>query len=146
MKKKYLLALPVLAMVAFFGMSPASAFGGGMMGLGMHAGDPEIMATRWAEEMNQTANILGLSVDEVKANWANGLGLREIAKAKGISDADLQTKLTALRTEREKQWLQTLVTKGQITQAQADARLKFMSTASTKKMGKMRGQAFGRGR
>ncbi len=85
-----------------------------------------------------------LSVDEVKNAWANGQNIFELAKAKGISEDTLKAKMETLRSEKHKTQLQALVTKGVITQAQADARLKSMETMK-EKMGDKKGKGRGMG-
>lgn len=122
--KKYALTLSTLAMVTIMGASSASAMKMGMMG----QTDPEQFAKQHTEMFQRTATIFGITVDQAKAYWAEGKDIRDIAKEKGISDADLKTKLDAQREADMKSSLQALVTKGIITQAQADARLAAMKT------------------
>jgi len=110
-------------MLTLGGVSTVFARGGwGMMGVG----DPDTVAQHWSEQIAQHASVLGISSDEMKTYWAQGKTLWDIAKEKGIVDADLQTRLKAQKEEQLKESLQTLVDKGVITQAQADARLQFM--------------------
>lgn len=125
MKKAYF-AIPALAAVALFGASAASAYGGPGGHMFFNA-DPSIMATRFEEQMTQHASLVGISVDDMKNGWAAGKSLVEIAKEKGIDQANLQTKMQNAKTEQMRQQLQNLVTQGKITQAQADARLKFIT-------------------
>ncbi len=142
LNKKAYFIIPALAVALLTGTA-VSAHGMGGGGGFMMKGDPQITATQWEERITQDAGILGISVDEMKAKWAEGKGLREVAQEKGISDADLQAKLKGAREAQQKQWLQTLVSQGKITQAQADARLKFMSEQEARRpqmMKKMRGQ------
>ncbi len=126
MKKHYLFIIPLLGLLTLGGVGVASAHGGwGMMG----TVDPQVFAQRWSEKMTQQATVLGISVDEMKSYWAQGKALWDVAKEKGISDADLQARLKAQHEEQLKKSLQVLVDKGFITQAQADARLKFTKDA-----------------
>lgn len=146
MKKKYLFIIPALALISFLGINSAQAFAG--FG-SMSRIDPEVAAKEWEQRMNETAAILGISVSEMKNYWSQGKTVQEIAKEKGISQADLQAKMKAARLAEMKTWLQTLVNKGFITQAQADARLKFMSEKSSKsgkgiRMGRGFGIGYGR--
>ncbi|MCX6779832.1 MAG: hypothetical protein NT034_01475 [Candidatus Magasanikbacteria bacterium] len=131
MKKAYF-AIPALAAVALFGASAASAYGGPGGHMFFNA-DPSIMASRFEEQMTQQASLLGVSVDEMKNDWAAGKSLIDIAKEKGLSQADVQAKMQAARTAQMKQQLQNLVAQGKITQAQADARLKFITDNGDKK-------------
>jgi len=104
----------------------ASAHGvWGMMG----TIDPQAFAQRYSDQMTQQATVLGISVEEMKSYWSQGKTLWDIAQEKGISDTDLQARLKAQKEEQLKKSLQVLVDKGFITQAQADARLKFTKDA-----------------
>lgn len=122
MKKKYLL-VPAFALFAVLGAGAASAHWG--MG-GWGSTDPETTAQRFQEQMSRDATMLGIGVDEVKNAWAQGKTIKDIASEKGITDEQLREKMQAAREEEMKQMLQILVEKGQITQDQADARLKVM--------------------
>jgi hypothetical protein len=139
MKTKYL-AYAILPALAFgsVGASVVSAHGwfGGTL-------DPDAMAARHTEMFTEQANLLGVGIDDVKNAWAAGKTIRELAQEKGITDEQLRTKMQELHAQRMKILLQTLVTKGIITQAQADARLQAMQTRMAEGSGKgMRG--FGR--
>lgn len=131
MKKAYF-AIPALAAVALFGASAASAYGGPGGHMFFNA-DPSIMASRFEEQMTQQASLVGISVDEMKNGWAAGKSLIEIAKEKGIDQANLQAKMHSARTEQMRQQLQNLVREGKISQAQADTRLKFITDNAGKK-------------
>ncbi len=143
--KKTLLALaaavPVLGL-SFLGTGIASAHGFGFGGFGMNIA-PEEVATRQTEMFQNQANLLGLSVDVVKTGWAEGKTLFEIATANGITEAQLQEKFKAQRSAQLKSQLQTLVSKGVITQAQADKRLQLMETRAAGKNGKGLHRGFG---
>lgn len=142
MNKKYLAAVPVLAILGLSVAGIASAHGLG------NAVDPEVFSQHFTNQINADANLLGITVDEMKADWAAGKSVRDIAKEKGISDTDLQAKMQAARDAQIKAQFKTLVDKGFITQAQADARLTFMQNKnknnSKKGFGRMHGMP-GRG-
>lgn len=121
---KYL-AVPAIAALGVLAAGTAFAQGGPAF---LWKNDPVAAATQWEQKLNDEAGILGITADEMKSNWAQGKGVREIAKEKGISDADLQKKFQAAREQQHKDMLQALVNQGKITQAQADARLKFMQS------------------
>lgn len=89
---------------------------------------PEEVAVRQESMFKHEASILGVSIDEIKAAWAEGKNPQEIAKAKGINQADIEKRMKAAAQQKTKEQLQTLVSKGIITQAQADQRLKVMET------------------
>ena len=136
MKKKYLVyaLAPMTLGLGLLSMQMASAHGlfGGFNNL-----TPEQIATRQQDMFQQEANILGLSVDEVKTAWAEGKTMQELATAKGITSEQLQTKMQAARQAEMKTHLQALVDQGVITQAQADSRLKFMQERIPNGQGKM---------
>lgn len=136
-KRKILTYGSIFALAIFLssGVAKADAFWGGNLSVDERAEMQQKMFT-------EQANLLGVSVDEVKNAWANGQNIFELAKAKGISEDTLKAKMDTLRSEKHKTQLQALVTKGVITQAQADARLKSMETMKEKigdKKGKGRG-------
>ncbi len=86
---------------------------------------PEDLAKRQQTMFEHQATLLGIPVAEVKDNWAQGKSLEDIAKEKGISEADLKIKIEAQRKQMQQDHLQSLVNSGVITQAQADQRLSF---------------------
>ncbi len=117
-------ALPIIGL-GILGYGTASAAGWGM---GMGRMDPEQFVSAQQSKFQAEAELLGVSVDEVKNAWANGKTLLEIAKEKGVTQEQLQVKMKEVRLKQMKDSLQTLVDKGVITQAQADQRLKFMES------------------
>lgn len=124
-----------------FGAVSASAMGFGGMGMGNLSADE--VATRQTTMFQQQAKLIGATLDEVKQAWAEGKDFKTLAKEKGVTDAQLQAKMKTARDEQMKAHLTTLVSKGVITQSQADKRLATMATkaASGKSGGKhgMRG-------
>lgn len=123
MTKKYLtyLALPAVGILLLGGTALAHGWGGGNA-------TPEQITARYQQQFSSEATMLGLSVDDVKQAWASGKSLQQLATDHGISAADLQKKMADARAAKLKAELQTLVTQGVITQAQADQRLTFMTT------------------
>jgi cell fate (sporulation/competence/biofilm development) regulator YlbF (YheA/YmcA/DUF963 family) len=103
-----------------------------------------VLAQHFDEQMTADANLLGISVDEMKAGWAAGKNLNQIAQEKGITQDQLKAKKKAVRDEEMKQYLQTLVSQGKITQAQADTRLQTMQNRVQKAGGKMAGHGRGK--
>ena len=137
--------LPALGLLGTAGV--ASAHGFGMGGLG--GGTPEEFAVRQQTLFAEGASLLGVSVDEIKVAWAKGQNLQDLAIAKGITKDQLMQKMKDRRIAEHKANLQALVTRGVITQGQADSRLTFMQTMADKKpstmmKGEMKG--VGRGR
>jgi hypothetical protein len=137
MKKKHYILLSAFAILglAAFGTSTALA-------QGWFAGDnatPEETATRQQAMFDKEASVLGVTVDEVKSAWAKGQTFEELATEKGISETDLQNRLTEERKLRMSEHLKTLVAQGVITQDQSDQRSKVMEERIAN------GQGLGRG-
>ena len=141
MKKKLLAyaVLPALALT-LVGVGTASAHSFGFGGFFGKSATPEEIATRQQEMFSQQAAMLGVSADVIKQSWADGKTLQEIAAANGISEADLQAKMKDAARQKMTEHMQALVSGGVVTQAQADARLKFMqSQMDSGKMGRHKG-------
>jgi len=87
--KRKILAYAILpaAGLGILGASVASAHGlfGGMSNL-----TPDQIATRQQTIFQNEANVLGVSVDDVKNSWAQGKTLLQIAQDHGITQAQLQ--------------------------------------------------------
>ncbi len=137
MKKKYFayVGIPAFAF-ALAGAGIASAHGFGMNNL-----TPQQIAQNQTDRFTKQATLLGVSVDEIKAAWAKGQTMQELATAKGITAEQLKAKMLAQRQADLKTHLQALVDQGVITQDQMNARLQFEQTNSNKGFGKrgMRG-------
>jgi len=149
MKNKKVLSyvgLGALALSFYFGFaSPTSAFMGGA-GNGFAKFTVEERATMQAIMFDEQAKILGISSAEVKEAWSKGTNFMELAKSKGLSEETLKAKMKIQAEVKMKEHLQALVSKGVITQAQADARLTFMKDKLTKmgdKAGKSKGKKIG---
>lgn len=100
---------------------------------GLFGGDNSTQEERVShqqEMFEHHADLLGISIDEVKAAWSEGKRLPEIAEEQGISKEDLQEKMHALHLEEAEERLSELVSQGVITQEQADSRLSFMKERS----------------
>ncbi len=142
MKRKHLI-ISAFTIFALFGVGTgtALAYGGpGMgLGLGMMANnfDPTTAVDRFTKQIDYQAELLGVSADEIKSYWAQGKGVQDIIKDKGINETELQTKMKAARLTEQKQFLQALVDRGVITQSQADSRLKITEEHLAKNNGKM---------
>jgi len=137
-KKKYLV-IPAVALATLLAGGAVSAHGFGGF---MPKGDPQQMATQWEQRISQEAGLLGITADEMKSKWAEGKNLQQIAAEKGINQQQLHEKMKTVREAQEKEWLQTLVTQGKITQAQADARLQVMKEKQAQR-GTMKGNHMG---
>lgn len=130
--------LKKITIASFIGVSALGIMSASAMGMGgmMNNLTPDEIATRQTTMFQTHATMLGMSVADVKSAWASGKDMLTLAKEKGISQADLQAKMKATRDAHMKTELATLVSKGVITQAQADTRLTYMTTKSGKKGGR----------
>jgi ribosomal protein S20 len=140
-------AVPVLGL-GVLGAAPAMAQGlGGFGPLGFFSSaSADEIASRQNSVFTEQAQILGISVEDYKAAWAQGKSFQQIATDKGISQQDLAARLKTAAANRLKQQLQTLVDKGVITQAQADQRYSVMQTRmQSAQNGKGRMHGMGRG-
>jgi len=137
-KQKFLIAtaisIPVLAVVVFLSVNAVRASAGnlgrgaGSFGFGqLGQFEENLTPSQFEATMIEQAGLLGISVAEMKNYWSQGKTLNEIAKDLGLSQADLMAKMKTAQADKLKQSLQDLVVSGSLTQAQADARLKFMA-------------------
>lgn len=130
--------------LAVLTISSASAMSFGSMNMPALSADE--IATRQTQMFQEQATMLGLSVDDIKTAWASGKDLKTLATEKGISMDTIKQKMEAKHLEAQKATLSTLVTKGVITQAQADQRLATMTAKKAKGEkgeGKHGGHGFG---
>ena len=136
-KKKFLrYGLPALALTLLVGAGTASASGFGSFSKNNLT--PEQIIARHNDMFQQQADLIGANLDEVKNAWANGTSFIDLAKSKGITEDTLKARIKILRETQIKTELQTLVEKGVITQAQADARITAMQKFTNKINGKMK--------
>lgn len=135
--KQKLVAFAVASVIgtSILGTSVASAhgFGGGFM-----SQSPDEMASNLQKRFEAEAELLGLSIADIKEAWANGVTLQKLAEQKGITKEALKAKMQELRKTEMKNQLQILVNKGVISQAQADKRIALIE--SGKIMNGHRGQ------
>lgn len=137
-------ALPIIGL-GILGYSSASAAGWGM---GMSNLNPDELASSQQARFQREASMLGVSLDEVKNAWAQGKTLLDLAKEKGITQEQLQAKMKDLRLQEIKDSLQSFVSRGIITQAQADQRMQYVqnNVGNGRKMGRgMMGRHMGFG-
>lgn len=125
MKHKVLTYAFIPAVFGFGLLAVNIASAHGMFG-GFNTLAPDEIALRQQTMFQNEAQILGITVDEVKTAWAEGKTFAQIAQDKGITQEQLQTRLKDAQNAQMKTHLQTLVDKGIITQAQADQRLQVM--------------------
>lgn len=135
-------AFPTLVGLGLLAATAVSAHGffWGMGGMGIMGGvNSDQYATNLQTMFQNEASALGISVDDVKNGWAEGKSIAQIAQEHGITEDQLQQKMKDARLNALKSNLQTLVSKGVITQAQTDQRLQFMQNKS-QNMGKRGGR------
>lgn len=141
--------IPALLGLGILGINSASANGwfSGWDGFGgfMSTLTPEEMALRHQAMFQKEADLLGVSIADVKAAWAAGKTLAQLAQEKGLTPAQLEEKLKAAQAAQLKDQLKALVDKGVISQAQADQRLQFAQNQQNKVKGKIMGAKNGRG-
>lgn len=114
-----------LAGIGFIGASTALAHGFGF-GWGMGSISLDELTARHQQMFEHQAKILGISVDEVKNAWAENKNMSQLIKERGLDINKIQERARELRLEQIKTQLQNLVSKGVITQAQADKKLQSM--------------------
>lgn len=126
MKQKiFIYFVPAVLGMSVLGAGMASAHGLGG-GFGMSNLTADEIAGRQTSMFENQANLLGISVDKVKQGWAEGKTLQQIAQDNNITPDQLKEKMKAAHLEMMKTHLSALVSKGVITQAQADQRLSAM--------------------
>ena len=136
MKSKYLVILPVLGL-GLLGAGLVSAHGL------LTKATPEEIATRQQSMFEKKAEVLGVSVDQLKTYWAEGKTFKEIAELQGLTEEDLRTKMSEHRQAQMKEHLQILVQQGTITQEQANQRLTQMESRPQKSNFRGFGRGFG---
>jgi hypothetical protein len=118
------------------GLMFASAHMGGM--------GSEMDNLKLTAKFEQHAKILGVNVSEVKNAWAEGKSIFDLAKEKGISTSTLQAKMQESRLAEMTIKINSLVTAGTITQAQADKKIATMKTLEAKMNGVIGGKEKGK--
>jgi DNA-binding phage protein len=144
--RKKVLVYGLLPAVGFSFLIANLAFANGGFGFGWFGGlsntDPDQLATRQQNMFSYEAQILGISVDELKDAWAEGKSLSQIAKDKGITQEQIQQRIKQAMEDQMKAYLKTLVDKGVISQSQADKRLQFMQNQPSGNKGYGKGLGF----
>ncbi len=149
MKQKFFAyaLLPMLGL-GLLGPGVASAMGFGWFG-GFGNVDPDKTATRFQNMFQNQSQIHGDNVDELKEAWADGKTIKQLMDEKDITQEQVQARMKDAQLQQLKSQLQALVSKGVITQAQADKRLQAMQNQlqnSSGRKGKMGFMGFGFGR
>lgn len=123
MKKKLLILSLALGIIGLAGANLVSAQG--WFGERGNA-DSQERTERQEIRIEQKAEMLDISVDELKTKLATGQTSCAIAEEAGIDKETLREKMREARQERLQNRLQFLVEDGRITQEQADERLETM--------------------
>jgi len=87
---------------------------------------PDQAAAQQQAMFEKTAEILGISIDDVKNGWADGKTVSQIAQEHGISQQQLQQRMRDLSLQQSKDDIQILVDEGVISQEQANRRMQAM--------------------
>ncbi|MFH0873344.1 MAG: helix-turn-helix domain-containing protein [Candidatus Komeilibacteria bacterium] len=128
--------IPAMLGIGVLGANVAAAHG--MFGFGMASTlTPDEIATRQQDMFQNEAQILGLTVDQVKEAWSQGKTMQQIIQDYKLDATQIQTHLKDAAIAKQKAQLQTLVDKNIITQAQADARSTVMQNRMTNGKGRM---------
>jgi len=143
MKRKYVVyGLMPMFLLGLAGVSAATASAHGWFGRGADI-DPVTAAADQTERFAQEAEMLGISVEQVKEYWAQGMNPRDIIDELGLDETAIHERMQAERQANMKAHVQALVDQGVITQAQADTRIAFMETNEGKFMGRGEGRGNG---
>ncbi|MCG2690324.1 hypothetical protein L6252_03555 [Candidatus Parcubacteria bacterium] len=137
MKTKRIVPLVLVSLGVLALSGSALAFGG--WGSGISKATPEEQAQHFTAMMSQQATMLGITSDQMKAYWAEGKPMPEIMTELGLTKEQLQTKMQEMRKQNMQEHLQTLVSQGVITQAQADTRFAALESKTAKGFGGMMG-------
>jgi len=146
MKKSLIMGALLVGGLALTGIGVAQAMGYGF-GAAM---DPAEVAEKQEAMFQGQAEMFGISEDQAKDYWAQGLRPDEIAAELGISEEEMQSRMQAMHQERHQERMQILVDQGVITQEQADQKLEAMEECQASgdcqgKMGQGKGMGHGRG-
>jgi membrane peptidoglycan carboxypeptidase len=138
------LAIITIVGIGLAGAGLASAHG--LFGPGPESLTPEEAASRQQTMFEKKAEVLGLSVDEVKQAWAEGKTLPELAEEHNINEEELKNRLQNMHQQRLTERLSTLVEQGVITQNQADQKLQTMAENMGDRSSQASPRGFGHGR
>jgi len=122
-KKVLMFSLLALTIFTAVGVSSVSAHGWFRGGADI---DPVQVTERQSQMFEEKAELLGVSVDEVKSYWVENKNMGDIIEELGIDKDELKAKMKENRQEKMQTRLQVLVDGGIITQEQADSRLETM--------------------
>ncbi len=130
MKKFLIAALLAIGIFSLVGVSIVSAQGWFKGGLNL---DPEQIVQRQNQMFKNRAELLGISIDQIKEYWAQGKNMQEIIEELGVNKEELGEKIEQVCQGRIQERLQILVSNRVITQEQADQRLQALGEQSEKR-------------
>jgi hypothetical protein len=122
-KKVLVFSLAVLTIFTAIGISSVDARGFSQNNLGFNS---DQMTERRVQMIENNAELLGITVEQLENYHAEGKYMFEIAEELGLDVDNLREKIESNRQNRMKERLQDLVDDGKITQEQANERLESM--------------------
>jgi len=123
MNKKILLSVLILGFLITVGVSSALAQG---WFNGKKDIDPERIMVKKEEMFKAKADLLGISIEQLKEYWSEGKNIGEIAVEMDISEEELRSKIQESHKAKMTEHLNLLVERGRITQEQADTKFTYM--------------------
>lgn len=123
MNKKILLSVLILGFLVTVGASSVLAKG---WFNGKKDIDPERIMVKKEEMFKAKADLLGISIEQLKEYWSEGKNIGEIAAEMDISEEELRSKIQESHKAKMTEHLNLLVERGRITQEQADTKFTYM--------------------
>ncbi|MEN9881265.1 MAG: hypothetical protein RLZZ308_448 [Candidatus Parcubacteria bacterium] len=93
----------------------------------------ERFSPRYTQLFQEQASMINATIDEVVTALVDGKDLLTLAKEKGMTEDQFDEKMKAKRDAQAKSNLDSLVSRGLITQAQADKRINLVKSRPVKK-------------
>lgn len=118
-KKVLVFSLAVLTIFTAIGISSVDARGFSQNNLGFNS---DQMTERRVQMIENNAELLGITVEQLENYHAEGKYMFEIAEELGLDMDNFREKIELNRQNRMKERLQDLVDNGKITQEQANKR------------------------
>lgn len=94
---------------------------------------PDTTAQRLQQKFEYQSKLLVLPVEEIKNAWSEGKNVMTLAKEKGITKEQIQQRMRDAQIQAKKDRINTLISKGIISQVQADKRNAFEQNKKQKK-------------
>ncbi|MFH1597779.1 MAG: hypothetical protein ABIB97_01725 [Patescibacteria group bacterium] len=122
MKKSLIMGVLLVGGLALTGIGITQAMGYGFMG----EMDPAEVVEKQEMMFQHQAETFGITEDQAKDYWVQGMHPKEIAEELGLSEEELQAKMQEMHQQRHQEKMQILVDNGVITQEQADQKTEAM--------------------